>query len=343
MNLEHSCDVRGRIVVVSQSGASYSRCPLSLCLLISLLLTGIMSAQPPAPQPPTDQFVEGIYCGICHTNSERAAAMRDAQGRPIAPFDLWRSSAMANSARDPYWCAVVSVEAAATPSRKAEIEEVCSRCHAPMATPFPESRDGQLLEYLERGDQRAFLGLDGVSCTVCHQIAEEGLGTEASFTGHFKIDSARVAYGPHADPSSVPMGRHAGYQAAQGDQILKSALCATCHTLVTETLNPDGTATGHTLHEQSAYLEWRNSIYNNEVDSPAEQAKSCQACHVPVIDQDGQPIRTAIGATPEAVISRRHWPALHSAATRWSVATRCCATAPRQPARTAGLRRQGGL
>ncbi len=268
-------------------------------LLIVSWMPGIGTAAEPQDKASSEGvFVEGIYCGMCHANSRRASAMRDAKERAIAPFDLWRSSAMANSARDPYWLAVVSVEVAATPSRKAEIEEVCTRCHAPMAAPAPESPDGQLLHYLKQQDQRALLGLDGVSCTVCHQITDEGFGTEASYTGHFSINAERIAYGLHAEPPWMPMKQHAGYQAAEGKHLMQSALCATCHTLITETLNPDGTASGHTLHEQSPYLEWRNSIYNDEGDNPGKDAKSCQACHMPTTDIDGQPIETAIARTP---------------------------------------------
>jgi hypothetical protein len=31
---------------------------------------------------------------------------------------------------------------------------------------------------------------DGVSCTVCHQIASEGLGTASSFNGNFRLRAA---------------------------------------------------------------------------------------------------------------------------------------------------------
>ncbi len=281
-------------------GVVRDRClRLAICLVVSLVLAGRATAEPQDQPPPSEPvFKESIFCGVCHTNAGRASAMRDAKGREIAPFDLWRSSAMANSARDPYWQAVVSVEVAATPAGKAVIEETCTRCHAPMAAPAPESPDGQVLHYLKQQDQRAYLGLDGVSCTVCHQITDEGLGTDASYTGHFKVNSKRIAFGPHGTPYATPMLGHAGYQATEGKHLLKSAMCATCHTLITETLNPDGTATGHALHEQSAYLEWRNSIFNDEGDRPAKEARSCQACHVPTTDEDGQPIRTGIARHP---------------------------------------------
>ncbi len=282
---------------IPHSGGAVGRL-LATVLIFSLTWGDTAATEPENQPPPEGVFVEGIFCGVCHTNSRRASAMRDAKQREIAPFDLWRSSAMANSARNPYWRAVVSVEVAATPARKAEIEETCTRCHAPMAAPAPESPQGEILHYLKQRDPRSLRGLDGVSCTVCHQITDEGFGTEASYDGHFKIGSQRIAFGPHANPHSMSTRQHAGYKATEGKHILKSAMCATCHTLATDTLNPDGTATGHKLHEQSPYLEWRNSIFNDEGDNPEEQAKSCHACHVPITDVDGQPLRTAIARDP---------------------------------------------
>ena len=84
-------------------------------------------------------FLDSKNCALCHSNSDRAIAMRDRKNRPIAPYDLWQASMMANSSRDPYWRAVLSAEVVATPSKKALIEEKCTRCHAPMAAPAPES------------------------------------------------------------------------------------------------------------------------------------------------------------------------------------------------------------
>ncbi len=271
---------------------------LTLTLVAGWLgLSSQAGAQEPEVPPAKPPFTEGIYCGACHSNAERAQAMRDVQGREIAPYDLWCASAMANAARDPYWCAVVSVEAAATPRRKHDIEKLCSRCHAPMAESVPLSPDGVVLDYLNQADPQAFLAADGVSCAVCHQITDQALGKPESYTGRYEISPRRVAWGPHANPVADSMQNHAGYLAAEGPHIMQSALCGTCHTLITETLDPDGTPTGHELHEQSAYLEWRNSIYNNEVDVDNPTARTCQDCHVPTTDQDGAVIRTRLART----------------------------------------------
>ena len=244
-------------------------------------------------------FLNSKNCALCHSNSDRANAMRDAKNRPIAPYDLWQASMMANSSRDPFWRAVLSAEVVATPSKKAVIEEKCSRCHTPMAGPAPESPQGEVLAFLKNDDERSHLGMDGVSCTVCHQITEKGLGTDASFTGHFEISKDRKIFGPHADPFAMPMRRHVGYTPTHGNHILKSGLCATCHTVNTNSVDAAGHSTSdQEFHEQSPYLEWRNSVFNDELTKPAKEAKSCQTCHMPQTDVDGKPISTRLAHNP---------------------------------------------
>ncbi len=259
----------------------------------------------PAPTKPDDSihFLVAANCALCHSNSNRAGAMRDAKRRPVAPYDLWQASMMANSARDPYWRAVLSAEVVATPSKKALIEEKCTRCHAPMAGPAPESPPGDVISYLKQSDQRSQLGLDGVSCTVCHQITDKGLGSEESFTGHFEINQDSKIYGPHANPFAMPMQHHVGYTPTHSSHIMKSALCATCHTVNTTSVDAAGMPSAGTpsdgeFHEQSPYLEWRNSVFNDELAKPDRQAKSCQACHMPTTDEDGNPIATNLAHNP---------------------------------------------
>jgi hypothetical protein len=78
----------------------------------------------------------------------------------------------------------------------------------------------------------------------------------------------------------------------------ESALCATCHTLYTEALRPDGTKTGSVLLEQSPYLEWRNSVFTTEGSVVQPDARSCQSCHVPTTDGAGKPIVASIARNP---------------------------------------------
>ena len=241
-------------------------------------------------------FTTSGSCATCHAQSDRAQAMRDSKGRGIAPYDLWQSTMMANSARDPLWRAVVSVEVAATPSRKQEIEAKCLRCHSPMAH-TEASRAGVTLglDILYGDDAKAQLALDGVSCTVCHQIQPGNLGKPESFSGHYEIGTERVIFGPHAEPVPGPMRAFTNFTPQEGQHVRKSALCATCHTLFTEAYDAEGKLTGQTLPEQTPYLEWRNSLFNDEDDG---KGASCQSCHVPTHDQDGKTIKTRIAHAP---------------------------------------------
>ncbi|MCA9215405.1 MAG: hypothetical protein KDB27_20210 [Planctomycetales bacterium] len=248
----------------------------------------------------TKFFTTSGRCAQCHSSSPNAKALRDAQGRSVAPADLWPTTMMANSSVDPLWRAVVASEVALTPSRKKEIEAKCLRCHAPMASVEAEIngvKPSRAL-FLDSDSTYAKLAADGVSCTVCHQIPPEGLGDDTSFSGKFEIGRHGKIFGPHARPFAMPMYRHTGYVPTESPHVRKSALCASCHTLFTHALNSDGTATGHTLLEQGPYVEWQNSHYNDEVPSPGEHAASCQDCHMPTADLDGNPIKTRIARNP---------------------------------------------
>lgn len=247
-----------------------------------------------------EAFASSRKCALCHSNSRRAHGMRDAEGRRIAPFDLWRSSMMANSTRDPLWRAVVSVEVAATPSKKALIEAKCLRCHAPMASTEASllERKPIALSLLRQETDPAQLALDGVSCTACHQIRPDGLGASASYSGRYVVREGKTVFGPHADPFGMPMRRHTGYTPKEGPHVRASAMCATCHTLFTDALDASGEPTGRRLPEQTPYLEWRNSVFNDEVNDPDRRAASCQACHAPTRDADGVSIETRIARNP---------------------------------------------
>ena len=87
---------------------------------------------------------------------------------------------MANSGRDPYWRAGVSAEIALIPSRRSEIEEKCTRCHTPMASSAHNASNTER-HWAPGKDETSIplsdFALDGVSCTVCHAILPDGLGT----------------------------------------------------------------------------------------------------------------------------------------------------------------------
>jgi cytochrome c551/c552 len=116
-----------------------------------------------------------------------------------------------------------------------------------------------------------------VSCTLCHQIGPDRLGTPESFVGNFALarpEGAPRMFGPFdVDAGRTAIMRSAtGVQPANAEHIQRSEVCATCHTLITEAFGPSGEVVGR-LPEQVMYLEWRHSAYAKD--------RSCQSCHMP--------------------------------------------------------------
>lgn len=251
-------------------------------------------AVPPGGSVANGRFSTSDVCASCHDNAAAADAMRDEDDREIAPYRLWRSAMMANSARDPVWRAQVSAEVAATPPAAGAIEAKCLRCHAPMA-----SGDAELvgdpppsIATLTDGSERADLALDGVSCTACHQIEDRDLGTDDGFSGGWTILGQERIYGPHTAPFSMPMIQNSGFTPTFSSHVLDPGLCATCHNLEGHTLAADGTETGDAVIEQGMWFEWSAS------DAAAPGGRTCQSCHLPTTSEDGVPITTAIARSP---------------------------------------------
>jgi len=263
--------------------------------LTTLLLLSPLVLQEPEEVEPGPAVQDSSSCAMCHSNASTTMAMRDEQGRAIAPYDLWQGTLMANSARDPLWRAVVSAEVAALPSRRAEIEAECLRCHAPMAYQVGLDDHGteSLMHILDCDSQLGELARDGVSCTICHGISPDGLGTEASFSGNYALNGMRRLFGPHPEPFTMPMRMHTGFTPSYGAHVTDSALCGSCHTLETDAFDEHGNELGIRFLEQAPYLEWLNSDYATGPD-----AASCQSCHVPTHDDRGRPLRTRIARNP---------------------------------------------
>lgn len=240
-------------------------------------------------------FSTSDNCRMCHSNSPDAQAMRDETGAGIAPYDLWQSTMMANAARDPLWRAVMSAEMASAPEQAEAIAQKCFDCHATMGKGEAGWRKETLeKKHFEEDSVISQLALDGVSCTVCHQIQPDRLGTDESFTAGFVIKQGGYIFGPHSELFSHPMEMHSGYIPMHGEQILDSALCGSCHTVQTHPLDAPETL----FTEQAPYLEWRNSAFTTEVESPGPDAASCQGCHVPQTSAAGKVLHTGIARNP---------------------------------------------
>lgn len=256
-------------------------------LPIFILMSAKLVFVPPAscqtlPMFKSDLFAASGDCAFCHTT------LVDEAGHDVSIDSHWRSTMMANAAKDPYYLAKVTSESARFPELREVIEETCARCHMPMAyteataagEPVSIFGDG----FLNAGHELHTLASDGVSCAVCHQIQDIDLGERASFSGGFRIDLLlrqpnRLIYGPFQNPLEDLMRNVSGYAPVFGEQISESALCATCHTLYTPFLDESGTIAGE-YPEQTVFLEWRHSEYGDGIGTDT----SCQDCHMPKAD-----------------------------------------------------------
>lgn len=272
------------------------------CRLVLLILMLLVSL-PLSPQS------EALYHGIggpLFETSERCFACHNGlitpTGEDVSIGANWRASIMANSSRDPYWQASVRREMMDHPKASVAIEDECAVCHMPMSRyeANVNGRKGEVFAHLpiNSDDPSARLAADGVSCAVCHQIEAEGLGSKESFVGGFKIDVNRTEseqriYGPfEIDAGRARIMRSAvGFQPTEGRHIQKSEMCATCHTLYTKALGPEGEVIGG-LPEQVPYLEWLHSDFREE--------KSCQDCHMPAV-AGAIPITSVLGKPREGM------------------------------------------
>jgi hypothetical protein len=149
---------------------------------------------------------------------------------------------------------------------------------------------GQVFAHLpfDEDPKKNAIAEDGVTCSVCHQIGTRNLGQRASFNGGFIVESPpskdeHPEYGPFAIENGlahVMQTSTGGFRPMEAAHIRDSALCATCHTLYTKSLDKNGKVLGE-FPEQMPYQEWLHSEYRNKT--------SCQACHMPAV-QGNAPI-----------------------------------------------------
>src|SRR5215470_18622490 len=132
------------------------------------------------------EFHVSDRCFPCHND------LTTPSGRDVSIGLDWRPSIMANSARDPYWQASVRRETIDHPQAFRDIEDECSVCHMPVARYQAKIRGqkGRVFAYLpfDAHAKNSDVAEDGVTCSICHQISKEKLGTRASFNGEFEIE-----------------------------------------------------------------------------------------------------------------------------------------------------------
>ena len=225
----------------------------------------------------TADFSGAGICAACHTR------LRDTAGADVSMPTAWRSTMMGNAARDPVWQAKVSSEVARFPMLQEVIEKKCTTCHMPMAetqaviegTPVNALGDG----FYNQANPLHPAAIDGVSCTLCHQVGDVNLGTMEGFSGHYTVDAStnppnRLIYGPYQQPVGQVMQNTSGFKPVYGAHMASAEQCGTCHNLYTPYVDAQGNILGE-FPEQTPYTEWQYSRFGAETTS-------CQSCHMPL-------------------------------------------------------------
>jgi hypothetical protein len=237
----------------------------------------------------------------------------------VSPYGEWRVSPMGLAGRDPIFFSQLQSETNNLPaSAKACIENTCLHCHGvmgqrqqaidteptdeckdifavtppegvPFGKPLAKSTVTQWQDTLPNNHDAKYgaLARDGISCMVCHQINQDGLGTEAGYTGNFVTNSPGTVVGPYQTDTIIqkPMQNALGISPEFGEQIQNSDICGSCHNILLPTFNNDGSKHYHTApdgqkvdatYEQTTHLEWVNSDFSKQ-----GSFKSCQNCHMP--------------------------------------------------------------
>jgi cytochrome c553 len=225
----------------------------------------VNDATPPLAPLPTpvsassEAFVTSDACAQCHAIGESVTdAMKTAAGDDVSPYYLWQSTMMAFAARDPFYLAAFEHELALDSDSAADIEPLCIRCHGPAGSEAHAAGGTRLTfaEYTSGASVEARLARDSVTCSLCHQIEDNKLGTDESFTCGFTVGFGREIYGPHQGLQQNPMQMFVQYTPVYAEHVTSSELCTTCHTVIVPGAN------GGEIIEQAPYLEWKNSVYS---------------------------------------------------------------------------------
>lgn len=255
---------------------SLASCALALAAIPAG--TGVRAA---SKSDPKVEFHTSDRCVACHNT------LKTKSGEDISIGFQWSASIMANAGRDPYWQGSVRRESMDYPQASAAIQNECSTCHMPMQHLMDRAEGKQTHVFdqlpLSKGHGKFTASSDGVTCSVCHQIEKERLGTPESFNGNVVVakvpdGQTRPEYGPFEEDAAhqrIMQSSTKGFVPRAGTQVRDAALCGSCHTLYTTALGA-GEKEVH-FPEQMPYLEWQHSDFNNR--------QTCQECHMPVVDE----------------------------------------------------------
>ena len=266
-------------------------------------------------------------CGLCHreypewqadAHSQSAVNPRflsiytgtDVKGDPGQPvnFDM-QGKPLPPDPSKPYYGVGFKLD---TPNRAGN----CATCHTPVASQVPNNqncswsgchtsltieRSNGVIPPATSAVVSSGAGLDGISCEFCHKVGDIILDPKTKLP---KPDMPGILsmrlYRPEGDAqlffgTMLDVTRRVSYLPLQS----QSEYCAACHYGVFGGVVGMGTVTGGTVIYNS-YGEWLNSPY-----SDPKTGKTCQDCHMPVLD-------TQVSVFPEKGGIPRDYTPFHS-------------------------------
>ncbi len=217
-------------------------------------------------------FVTAGRCAGCHGHDSLGISMMAGE-TDVNVVNDWRSTMMANSARDPFFLAKMEHEGLVNPALHEQLEHNCLKCHAPLAV-FEQQMLGNP-PFTAASLDTSVMAHDGVSCLACHMQNPDSAGH--FFSGDLHYDSARV-WGPYTQEQINPniMQYFVGYTPDQGSHILDGRVCAGCHTAINQPVDLQGNPVGTSFYEQTMWQEYENSTYYGT-------DQNCRSCHLPRI------------------------------------------------------------
>jgi len=247
-----------------------------------------------------NQFMTSDQCMSCHAGDNSPFGPNLISGGvDISPHDEWQWSMMGLAGRDPIFYSQIETESnlynkPGNQLSPEQIQNLCLHCHGVMGQrQFTTDHPGDLFTLakaaLPENKDYHSLQLDGVSCTVCHQISDPtNEPIEQIRTGDFHVSPRENGnlqiHGPVANPATHPMIEALAAVPKESAFIKDSKLCASCHTVYLPVLDTQGKVLDN-KYEQATYLEWVNSDFNDG----RPLAQSCQECHMSN-QFNGQPV-----------------------------------------------------
>jgi hypothetical protein len=247
------------------------------------------------------QFLTSDQCVGCHDATESAPDRVPAMLYPpdgqtdhtqpvlnFSPYAEAHASLMGLSGRDPVFFAQLESEGVLHAPQKASIQDTCLSCHGVMGQRqlaqdrgIPFSLDMIYATGSHPIARYGALARDGVSCAVCHHIVvRDDVPFEKTFTGKFFVGPSDELYGPYdTEVRRKPMEQALGITPKAAPPIKSAKLCGSCHAVVVDVL--DRGKVVKKAFEQTTYLEWLNSSFQDEIAPIGKNARTCQGCHMP--------------------------------------------------------------